>query len=92
MIDPQTDLFTDTRQEAKAHIEKENRAGTLRYECLLLLKKQPLTADECAKKLHESPLAIRPRITELKNQGTIRDTGARRENKSGVKAKVWEAV
>ena len=50
-----------------------------------------LTADETAERLIMSPLAIRPRFTELgpKHFGKIERTGERRWNVSGLKATVW---
>ncbi|MAG24655.1 hypothetical protein CMI47_03660 [Candidatus Pacearchaeota archaeon] len=46
------------------------------------------TADEVAAQLGVSVLAMRPRITELKQQHLIRDTGIRRRNASGRSAAV----
>jgi predicted ArsR family transcriptional regulator len=77
------------------------RARTLRANVLLLLKNsqmieqdgadcgQGLTADECAKALHESVLAVRPRLSELHTDGFIEDSGQRRPNLSGHSAVVW---
>lgn len=50
-----------------------------------------LTADECAERLGISILSARPRLTELKAQGLIEDSGLRRANASSRKAKVWIA-
>lgn len=53
-----------------------------------------LTADEVARRLGESVLAVRPRVSELANDAPamIAPTGARRANESGLKAKVWRAA
>lgn len=48
-----------------------------------------LTADEAAASLHRSPLAVRPRVTELRQAGAIADSGRRRANASGRNAAVW---
>lgn len=48
-----------------------------------------LTADECAERMGETVLAIRPRFTELASVGCIEDTGLRRKNRSGRNATVW---
>lgn len=48
----------------------------------------PMTPDEIAKKVGETVLAIRPRCTELLNDGFLERTGNRRANESGVKAHV----
>lgn len=52
-----------------------------------------LTPDECSILLNEDEKAIRPRFTELgpKHQNRIVETGERRENESGLKAKAWRA-
>ena len=80
---------TDTSCEAAEAIA--NRAETLRAKALSLLKREALTADEVAARLQESPLAVRPRITELSKLELIVDTGDRRPNASGRNAIVWKA-
>jgi predicted ArsR family transcriptional regulator len=47
------------------------------------------TADEIAKDLDLSVLSVRPRVSELKRLGEIKQTGARRKNESGMTATVW---
>lgn len=47
------------------------------------------TADEIAKDLNLSVLSVRPRVSELKRNGKIEQTGARRKNESGMTATVW---
>lgn len=51
-----------------------------------------LTADECAADLRLSPLTVRPRFTELKGDGLIKDTGIRPANRSGRSASVMDAT
>ena len=68
------------------------RSKTLRDKCLALIREYPRTADECADKLNESVLAIRPRVTELFKLGHIAESGLRRKNASGASAIVWRAV
>lgn len=50
-----------------------------------------LTADEAASRLGLTPLAVRPRVTELgpKHFGKLERTGERRRNASGLAAAVW---
>ena len=48
-----------------------------------------VTADEIAKDLNLSVLSVRPRVSELKRNGEIEQTGARRKNESGMSATVW---
>lgn len=76
-----------TSEEAASAIS--GRAATLRGECLRLLKRRSMTADEAAELMHESVLAIRPRFSELRVAGDIIDSGERRRNSSGRRAVVW---
>lgn len=50
------------------------------------------TADEMADLLDESILNVRPRVSELRRQGHIGDSGDRRPNESGHNATVWRFV
>lgn len=63
-------------------------AGTLRADVLKTLTSGAKTADEIADILRQSVLAIRPRVTELKQMGFIVDTGQRRANRSRRRAAV----
>jgi predicted HTH transcriptional regulator len=78
----------DTAIEAARLIE--SRADTLRAKAYELFKRGfELTPDECAKRLREEKLAIRPRITELFKMNLIIDSGERRRNESGRFAIVY---
>jgi predicted ArsR family transcriptional regulator len=48
-----------------------------------------LTADEIARTLNLSVLSVRPRVSELRRNGQIEETGSRRKNASGMTATVW---
>jgi hypothetical protein len=48
-----------------------------------------LTADEIAKALNLSVLSVRPRVSELRRNGEIEQTGSRRKNESEMTATVW---
>jgi predicted ArsR family transcriptional regulator len=50
------------------------------------------TADEIAMDLNLSVLSVRPRVSELKRLGQIKQTGDRRKNESGMTATVWRIV
>lgn len=65
-------------------------AGALRNAVLSALRRHgPMTADECAARVGRSVLAIRPRVTELKQMGKIAKTLNVRKNESGRPATVW---
>lgn len=51
-----------------------------------------LTAEELADRLGYPRTTIQPRTTELKLAGLIRDSGARRHNRSDHRAIVWVAA
>lgn len=81
---------TETSAAAAEAIERKGRAANLRNQCLELLKAENLTADECAAKLNENVLSIRPRVSELAKQGLLMDTGERRPSSMGSPMVVWE--
>lgn len=51
-----------------------------------------LTADQAARRVEESILSVRPRVTELKLAGLLVPTGERRTNDSGMSAGVLKAA
>jgi predicted Rossmann fold nucleotide-binding protein DprA/Smf involved in DNA uptake len=77
----------NTRREAREAIAE--RVPRLRQAVLEALRKRPMTADEVAEAIGESILAVRPRVTELHNDGILYDSGERRVNLSGRPATVW---
>ncbi len=81
----------ETSKQAASEIR--NRATTLREAAMSIFQcGWGLTADQLAKVMEEHPLAIRPRVSELRAMGLVRDTGVRRRNASGKMAAVWAAV
>jgi hypothetical protein len=50
-----------------------------------------LTGDEIAARLGMERWACRPRTSELRRKGLIRDSGQRRPNCTGISAIVWVA-
>lgn len=88
---PKKPGFKEPTTSKEAAQSMVGRAAKLRERCLLELSNMPGTADEVASALGETVLAVRPRITELFQLGKIVDTGRRRQNASGRKAKVWRA-
>lgn len=79
-----------TSEQAAHEIEASGRAATLRGKVLtLFLDGHELTADECAERLGESVLAIRPRCSELFKAGSIEKTERRRVNAGGKGCRVF---
>jgi len=84
---------SDTSQDAAARLQES--ACQLRQATLAAYREagpRGLTPDECAQQLQRSVLAIRPRVTELRQGGLLEFTGERRRNASGMGAKVLRAV
>lgn len=76
-----------SRLAAKAMRQK---APTLRDRAMEVLRAYASTADEIAKALHVSILAVRPRISELVELGIVEESGNYRTNDSGKLAIVWK--
>ena len=51
-----------------------------------------LTADELAARLRMDRWSFKPRTSELRRKGLIRDSGRRRPNSTGKQAIVWIAA
>ena len=81
-----------TSQDVAEAIERAGRAATLRRKVLAYFEVFTGTADEAAAALGESILAIRPRCSELRGQGLIEPTGARRRSAGGRQAHVMRLV
>lgn len=88
---PEAPGFKEQDTSRKAAESMRDSAPLLRQKVLDLVRAHPdgLTPDEAADRLCLSVLSVRPRFTELKAKGRIRDTGVRRKNSSGRSAKVW---
>lgn len=82
---------TDTETSQQAAEAAAHTAPSLRLRVLQSIRQAPdgMTADEAAQALDASVLAIRPRVTELKDAGLIVQSCGRRKNASGRRAVVW---
>lgn len=66
-----------TSREAAEYMESSGKASVMRQKCLSTLLVHPMTPKELAMHL-DAPLdSVRPRCTELKEQGKIRRIGRR---------------
>ena len=67
------------------------KVPTIKKGVLACLKENPdgLTADECAVKIGRHWQNVRPRCSELQDEGKICDSGRVRPNASGKDAIVW---
>jgi hypothetical protein len=69
--------------------------GRLRQLALSLIREagpHGLTALETCSRAGVDRVAMQPRLSELRKMGLIADSGMRRVNPSGIRAKVWIAV
>lgn len=66
-------------------------AKVLRQQVLQIIaaSQHGLTADQVAAKLNRSVLSVRPRVSELRRQGEIRQASQRGKNDSGMSASIW---
>lgn len=89
---PKSPGFKEPTTSQEAATKFRGRAETLRAKVLAAIVEagpNGLTPDEAAALLGETVLAVRPRVTELKEQCRIERSGERRKNESGMRAAVW---
>jgi hypothetical protein len=86
---PKAAGFKRTQTSAQAAEDITPKAPAIREMVLAVLHLRDMTADEMAYHLSMDKLSVRPRFSELRAMGKIRDTGERRANGSGKKAIVW---
>ena len=80
-----------TSAEAAPSVSKANQMRERVTECYRTFG--PMTADQCAAYLRSTPLAIRPRVSELHTMGILRDTGRKERNRLSRKfAAILELV
>lgn len=89
---PKSPGFKEPTTSQDAAIKFKAHASDLRAAVLTTIINAPegLTADEVAARLGSTVLAVRPRVSELREQGKIeRVHDVRRKNESGMSAAVW---
>ena len=78
--------------KAAQDLNKRNRPQRLRSKVIAALELfGSMTADECAEKMKENVLSIRPRFSELSRLGKIYKTGELRPSSTGKSQNVWRA-
>lgn len=84
---------TGPSQQAAQELIKRGRPESLREQVIAaLVFYGTLTADECADRLGESILSIRPRFSELSRMGRILKTGNTRPSSQGKNQAVWRVA
>jgi len=49
-----------------------------------------LTVEDVSRLLNRAEISVKPRVTELKNEGFLEDSGLRRQGKWGTNITVWK--
>ena len=79
---------TETSREA-AEFNKTGKL-TIRDEVRNLFQhNNMLTVEDVSRLLNRAEISVQPRISELKNEGFLKDSGARRQGKWGTNITVW---
>lgn len=86
--------FKVQKTSRQAAEEITSKAKTLQKKILELLVNLPAgaTPDQIAEYLEESILSIRPRMSELKAQGKIKDSGLRGKTAFGKSSIIWQTI
>ena len=82
----------DTSMEAADDIAP--KLGRLQFQVVTAIesaRENGMTGDEVAARLGVERWSVRPRTSELRRKGVIRDSGRRRANTSGRSAIIWVA-
>lgn len=90
MTQQELSFTAESRREAHELIEPSKQA--IRHQILTVLFNQgPLHADAIANYLEMKPYCIRPRLTELNQDGIIHAVG-RAPGFNGIKITIWKLV
>ncbi len=80
---------TDTSRQA-AEFNKEGKLTIRDKVKELFTSKVKMTVEEVSKALSLSEVSVQPRVTELKNDGYLQDSGLRRMGQWKTERIVWE--
>ena len=78
---------SDTGRQAAEYYAPQ--AGTRRAEVLAALEKGPATAEEIGERIDLQWYLVRPRLSELRARGLVKDTGNRGAGALGGKVITW---
>jgi len=84
--------MSDTSKEARQHLEATGGINKLQTTVYAYLLNHPSTDEEVQDALGMNPSTERPRRGELVEKHLVRDSGKRRNTKSGYRAIVWETT
>lgn len=87
---PNAPGFKENDTSRAAADSMKSATGELQRKCLKALVGSPMTADQIAEAIGETPFSTRPRLTELLALGKVCDAGFRCRNASGRSAKAWK--
>jgi len=82
---------TDTSKKA-ADFNKDGKLTLKEQVKFLFAKNVCLTAEDVSNALSKPDISIKPRLSELRNDGFLTDSGMRRKGKWGTNIIVWTRV
>ena len=80
---------SETSKEA-ANFNKKGKLTIREQVRNLFEKNNMLTVEDVSRLLNRAEISIKPRVTELKNEGFLQDSGVRRQGKWGTNITVWK--
>lgn len=89
---PHAPGFKGAETSRAAAIAMAPKVDGLRGLVLAAIRQKPGTPEQIAHRINEPLMNVRPRCSELKAKGLIRDSGQRAAAMGGRRAVVWEAV
>lgn len=84
--------YKDQQTSKEAAHKYAGKSKMLCDEIEAILKSGAMSAYDLARLFNEPITSIRPRLTQLKNQGKIEDSGERHLTEGGCREKVWRLV
>jgi|DEB0MinimDraft_3_1074331.scaffolds.fasta_scaffold113735_2 hypothetical protein len=82
---------TDTSQQA-ANFNKHGKVSLRDQVRELFYTNDMLTVEDITRLLERDEISVKPRVTELKNEGFLVDSTERRKGKWGINTIVWTKV
>lgn len=79
---------SETSKEA-ANFNKKGKLTIREQVRSLFEQNNMLTVEDVSRLLNRAEISVKPRVTELKNEGFLEDSGVRRQGKWGTNITVW---
>lgn len=82
---------TDTSKSA-ANFNKKGKVSIRQQVRELFKENNLLTVEDVSRLLNRPEISVQPRVSELKNEGILEDSGIRRQGKWGTNVIVWRCT